>query len=81
MIPESSNKPKTYAKRDVAIATRKQKEKFQKESERQKLQIVLEENTSDSDRNRGKANRKKPLKKRAVQQAQAVRYPSSQTPR
>ena len=33
MIPESSNKPKTYAKRDVAIATKKPKDKFQKRRE------------------------------------------------
>ena len=70
MIPESSNKPKTYAKGDKAITSRKQKEKFHKESGRQIWKGVLEETTSNSDSYGGKANRKK----RAVQQAVAVSF-------
>ena len=35
IMPDTSNKPKTFAKRDVVIATKKHKEKFQKEKARQ----------------------------------------------
>ena len=49
MLPEASNEPEMYAKRDVAIATRAQKERFQNDTNQpdKKKKRTRVETTSD----------------------------------
>ena len=66
LLPEGSLKPKTYAKRDLAAATREQKEKFQKtnEPEKKKKKRAIIDSTSESESTENKMEKKKKQKKK-----------------
>ena len=64
LLPEGSSKPKIYAKRDLAVATKEQKEKFRNTNEldKKKKRAIIE-TTPESDSTENKAERKKKQKK------------------
>ena len=66
LLPEGSKKPKTYAKRDLAVAIREQKEKFQKtnEPEKKKEKRAIIDSTSESETTENKMEKKKKQKKK-----------------
>ena len=74
IIPETSNAPKVYTKRDVAAATKEQKEKIAKKPMRR---AVMEDTTSSSESDENSEKRKKSKKKG---EATPRRWPSTLTP-
>ena len=66
LLPEGSKKPKTYAKRDLAAAISKQKEKFQKtnEPEKKKKKRAIIDSASESESTENKMEKKKKQKKK-----------------
>ena len=67
LLPEGSSKPKMYAKRDVAVATKEQKEKFRNTNEPGKKKRARIETTSESGSTENKTERKKKQKKTILQ--------------
>ena len=66
LLPEGSKKPKTYAKRDLAVATKEQIEKIRNTNEpdkKKKKKRAIIETTSESDSTENRTERKKKQKK------------------
>ena len=65
MLPESSKKPKTYAKRDIAIATTEQKEAFVRAKSEKKRTLSTTRESDSSDNMIQRKNVQKKKKKQA----------------
>ena len=66
LLPEGSKKPKIYAKRDLDVATKEQKEKKRNTNEpdkKKKKKRAIIETTSESDSTENRTERKKKQKK------------------